>query len=167
MKEKQDNRTVRDDQCHGERRLEGRELVDAMFRAALEREREEQPGNVAPGIHEAMNDQNGWGQRLSADQPKGTPHPDLPQAEQGEPLAEEWNTYRREVCRLLADGHEGRQVLIKGAEIIGIFDSYETAYDIGLQRFLLEPFLVHPVRPEEPYLRIRGINFPWPNSRFR
>ena len=30
--------------------------------------------------------------------------------------------------------------------------------------FLGEPHLIHPIRTEEPYLRIRGINYPWLSS---
>ena len=59
---------------------------------------------------------------------------------------------------------EGRHVLIKGTEILGIYDTDEEAREVGLQRYLLQPFFVHPIRSEEPYVRIRGINYPWPTS---
>jgi hypothetical protein len=48
---------------------------------------------------------------------------ELPEDTSGGPLSVEWNVYRREVSRLLAEGHEGRWVLIKGEEIVGIWDS--------------------------------------------
>jgi hypothetical protein len=99
--------------------------------------------------------------------PRGVHYTELPEAQPGEPLAEEWSTYRRLVGRWLAEGREGRHVLIKGAEIIGIFATSDEATAAGLQRFLLQPFYVHPIRAEEPYLRIRGINYPWPTSRLQ
>ncbi len=94
-------------------------------------------------------------------------HTELSEATPNEPLAEEWNTYRREVGRLLAEGQQGWHVLIKGGEIVGIFDTSSAAYEAGWKRYLRQPFFVHPVRAEEPYLRIRGINVPWPNSLSR
>ena len=40
------------------------------------------------------------------------PHTELPAAKPCEELATEWNTYRREVGRLLAEGQDGKFVLI-------------------------------------------------------
>jgi hypothetical protein len=87
----------------------------------------------------------------------------LLQAQPGEALAEEWDTYRQEVARLLEKGHAGQFVLIKGNEVVGLYDTWEAARTAGLQRYLMEPFFVHPIRAEEPYLRLRGINFPCPS----
>jgi hypothetical protein len=95
--------------------------------------------------------------------PRGVHHTELPEAKPGEPLAEEWNTYRRQIGRWLAEGLEGRHVLIKGEEIIGIYATSEEATEEGFKHYLLQPFFVHPIRTEEPYLRIRGINCPWPS----
>lgn len=52
---------------------------------------------------------------------------ELPRAQAGSRLSREWDFYRHEVHRLLAEGHEGRFVLIKGETIIGIWDSQEEA----------------------------------------
>ena len=87
---------------------------------------------------------------------------ELPPAQPGEPLAAEWETYRREAGRLLAEGREGRFVLIKGEEVISLYDTWDAARDAGLQRYLREPFLVHQVRAWEPLLRLRGYSLPWP-----
>src|SRR5205823_4698049 len=76
-------------------------------------------------------------------------------AEPDSPLAAEWETYRREVGRLLAEGHEGRHILIKGNEIIGIWDTDEEAYSEGRRRFPLEPILVHKIQERERMLRTR------------
>jgi hypothetical protein len=67
--------------------------------------------------------------------------------------ATEWNYYLREVGRLLADGHEGRWVLIKGEEVVGIWDTEAEANRIRLQRFLMQDVLIHQIRTHEPVLR--------------
>ena len=82
------------------------------------------------------------------------PYTELPPARPDSPIATEWETYRREVGRLLAEGQEGRFVLIKGEEIIGIWDGREDANAEGLRRYLLQPFLLHQVRSREPLVRL-------------
>jgi len=74
----------------------------------------------------------------------------------GSPLALEWKTYRRELPRLLAEGHEWEYVLIKGEEILGLFATDGEAYRQGRQRSPLEPFLLQRIREWEPLLRL-----PW------
>ncbi len=55
-------------------------------------------------------------------------------------------TYRRELPRLIAEGNEGRFVLIKGNQVLGIWDSDEDAYHAGLERFGLGAvFLAQPI----------------------
>jgi hypothetical protein len=90
----------------------------------------------------------------------GVPYTQLPTAKPGEELGSEWNTYCREVGRLLAEGQEDRFVLIKGETILGLYDSWHAARRAGLERFLLEPFLVHQIRTREPILQVRGYNLP-------
>src|SRR5487761_757193 len=67
---------------------------------------------------------------------------ELPASRPGEALADEGETYRREVGRLLAEGNEGRYIVIKGQQIIGIWDREKDALAIAYQKFLLQPFLV-------------------------
>ena len=47
-------------------------------------------------------------------------------------MSQEWNFYRREVGRLLAEGQEGSWLLIKGDDIIGIWDTQEEAEAVAL-----------------------------------
>ena len=54
---------------------------------------------------------------------------ELPPMPLDEPQGVECEFYRREVGRLLAEGHEGRWVFIKGEEIIGIYDTREEAFE--------------------------------------
>jgi hypothetical protein len=77
---------------------------------------------------------------------------ELPEDTQG-PIADEWNFYRREVGRLLAEGHEGKWVLIKGEKIIAIWDTEEQAHEAALQRYLMQPVLIHQVLTREPVFR--------------
>jgi hypothetical protein len=77
----------------------------------------------------------------------------LPEDTTGGRTATEWNYYRREVARLLAEGHEGKWVLIKGEEIVGIWDTQGEADQIRLQRFLMQDVLLQQIRTHEPVLR--------------
>src|SRR5439155_15930691 len=61
--------------------------------------------------------------------------------------------YRREVGRLIAEGHEGKWVLIKGEDIIGIFDTEDQALDVRAERFFRQPVLVQQILLQEPVLR--------------
>ena len=106
-------------------------------------------------------------QNGSNEKSRGVPYADLPEASPDQPLAQEWNTYRKQVGRLLAEGLAGKHVLIKGNDLVGTFETFDAALAAGVQRFLLGPFLVHEIREEEPNLRIRGVNLPWPNLRSR
>ena len=70
------------------------------------------------------------------------------------PIAREWNLYRREAGRLLAEGNEGKWLLVKGDAIIGIWDTEDEARAIALQRYLMQPCLIHQVRSREPLVRM-------------
>jgi hypothetical protein len=96
-------------------------------------------------------------------EPGGIHFTELPLDDSNGPLAREWNLYRREVGRLMAEGQQGRFVVIKGEEIVGIFEDWAAARVEGLKRFVREPFFVHEIREVEPHLYIRGINRPWPD----
>lgn len=63
------------------------------------------------------------------------------------PLELELGTYARERGRL-EDGHRGKFVLIRGAEITGIFDDFYTASEHAARRFEREAYLVHCIGTE-------------------
>jgi hypothetical protein len=86
-------------------------------------------------------------------QPQTIPYTDLPEDTSQSPGATEWNHYRREVGRLLAQGHEGKWVLIKGVEVIGIWESRDEAKAVALERYLMQPILIRQVLSREPLLR--------------
>jgi len=87
------------------------------------------------------------------DEPLTIPCTHLPEANPDSPLFREWNTYRREVRRLLEEGHAGRFVLIKDETLLGLWDSETEALRAGYQRFLGQAFLVHQVQERERILR--------------
>lgn len=45
--------------------------------------------------------------------------------------------------------HMGKFVLIKGDEVVGFFDSLDSAFNEGTARFKLDPFFVKQVTPRE------------------
>jgi hypothetical protein len=86
--------------------------------------------------------------------PATIPYTELPDAKPDSPLFEEWNYYRREVGRLLAEGQEGRFILIKGATIVGIWDTQGEAKAVAIQKYLMKPCLIHQIRSREPLVRM-------------
>ena len=78
----------------------------------------------------------------------------LPDMQPGSVIEQEWNTFRRERPRLLAEGHEGRWVLVKGDSIIGIWDSRHEACHQGYKRYLRAGFLVHQLQYVERPVRM-------------
>lgn len=61
--------------------------------------------------------------------------------------------YRRQVSRLLAEGHEGRWVLLKGEEIIGIWDTEAEVRAAAVERYPMQPVLIRQILIREPLLR--------------
>jgi hypothetical protein len=138
-----------------EQKQKGRELVEAMFRQAVERERErieQERALVGQRDREAV--ERGHTRHLPPYEWPTIPYTELPDCKPDSPLYREWNFYRREVGRLLAEGHEGRFVLIKGEEVIGIWDTEEETRAIALQKYLMQPCLIHQIRSREPLLRL-------------
>jgi hypothetical protein len=84
---------------------------------------------------------------------KRSPGPNCPPARPESALAAEWETYRREVGRLLAEGQEGKFALIKGDQIVGIYETWDAARQAGLQKYLSQPHMVRPILSREPVLR--------------
>jgi hypothetical protein len=80
---------------------------------------------------------------------------ELQPAQSGSQLAQEWEVYRREVGRLLSEGNEGKYVLIKEDQILGLWDTREEAMAVGRRHFLGQAFLVHQVQTRERLFRVR------------
>jgi hypothetical protein len=89
-------------------------------------------------------------------QPPNTIHySQLPPSRPDDP-APEWETFRREVGRLIAEGHEGKWVLLRGDQIIGLFDTEDDAKEEGYRRYMLTGFNVQHVATYQPLLRSRA-----------
>src|SRR5436305_15242225 len=52
-----------------------------------------------------------------------------------QPIATEATTYFRELPRLLREGEAGRWALIKGNEVLSIWDTFRDATQVGHERF--------------------------------
>lgn len=89
---------------------------------------------------------------------------ELPECNPDSQIATESNFYRREVGHLLAEGHAGRWVLIKGEQVIGIWNTREEAFAIATERFLLQPVLVRQILEWEPLIRLPLRFYPWHKS---
>lgn len=86
---------------------------------------------------------------------------ELPSIPAGKPLAVEWEFYKRHAAEWVAQGLEGKFVLIKGEELIDVFDDWLTTLRAGSQRFGLVPFMAKQIWLTEPVLRgIRGVDRP-------
>jgi len=56
-------------------------------------------------------------------------------------LEKELSTYRRELEKIQPD-QEGKFILIKGDNVVALYDTYSDALRTGYEKFGLEPFLV-------------------------
>jgi hypothetical protein len=64
-----------------------------------------------------------------------------------------FNTNRGE----LVERHAGKFALIKGSELIDVFDSAETAFNAGVAHFGREPFLTKQILREDPVAQAPAI----------
>jgi hypothetical protein len=92
---------------------------------------------------------------------RSIPFTEIAEDTSGGPLATEWNFYRREVGRLLAEGHENRWLLIRGEQIVGMWDTEEEADRVRLDRYSWESILLKQVLTREPVYRVRGASGRW------
>jgi hypothetical protein len=136
--------------------MNGRELLEAVQR---DQERKDRERAAAERVHRESAE-NGRVQRLPPHEPPAIHYAELPEGSANSPIACEWQRYRREVGRLLAEGHENQWVLIKGEEIVGIWDTEEDARAVALQQYLNQPCLIHQVRGREPIVRMSAVTAP-------
>jgi len=71
-------------------------------------------------------------------------------------LAEEMATYRDHLTSLL-QGQQGRYVLIKGTEVVGVFHDRSEALREGYERFGVVPFLVRQIIACEPVVYLPNV----------
>ena len=88
---------------------------------------------------------------------------ELPEDTSNSPNSQEWNFYRREVGRLLAEGQEGMWLLIKGEEIIGIWETQEEALQAAREKYPEQHVLIHQILTCEPVIRVSLWYHRWPS----
>jgi hypothetical protein len=136
-----------------EQEAQGRQVVEAMIHEAFEREWHERQGQRGEQAQREANER-GRVPLAPPREPVTIPYTELPDGQPDSPIAAEWNFYRREVGRLLAEGQEGRWVLIKGEEIMGIWDRHDDARAVALQKYVMQPCLIQQIRSREPVVRM-------------
>jgi len=67
--------------------------------------------------------------------------------EERERMARDFEGYRRELPRLLTEGHANRFALIKDGQVVSVWDTYGDARQAGYERFQDAPFSVNRVNP--------------------
>jgi hypothetical protein len=63
-------------------------------------------------------------------------------------LTAAWQTFRRELPRLIESGETGRHVLVTADQVVGVWDTFDEALKAGSERFGLDQeFLAQPIDP--------------------
>ena len=70
-------------------------------------------------------------------------------------LAQELETYYTHKAELLTEA-EGKYVLIKGEQIVGIYETNEEAFAEGLRRFRMTGYLARKIHQGEQMIYIGG-----------
>jgi hypothetical protein len=68
-------------------------------------------------------------------------------AEQWERAQRDLETYRRELPRLLQEGHAGKYALIKDDQVLGIWDTVGDVLQAAGERFGLDPVATYKINP--------------------
>jgi hypothetical protein len=75
-------------------------------------------------------------------------------------LDQELSAYARLLPTLL--GQIGKYALVKGDDLVGVFDTYEDAVKTGYDHFTVSPFLVKKISPAEQVVYITRLVTPCP-----
>ena len=81
-------------------------------------------------------------------------HTELKENLSGTPLASSWNVYVREVGRLLAEGHEGKWVVIADGAIVGLFQDRQSALNLAYSTSRDASPMIHQIRESETVYRL-------------
>ena len=85
---------------------------------------------------------------------RNAPHPgvcgpnieEVPDIPQREPFAEEWRAFKREAPRLVSEGKAGKFAVLKGDDLVGVWDTLSDADLAGRRQFGGAPFLVQEIQ---------------------
>jgi hypothetical protein len=67
--------------------------------------------------------------------------------EQWERAQRDLQTYRRELPRLLREGHAGKYAIIREDQVVGVWDTVDDALQAAGERFGLEPVATYQINP--------------------
>lgn len=73
--------------------------------------------------------------------------------------------YFQRVKQELLKTHAGKFALIKGEELVGVFDTPANAYDEGVKRFGREPFMIKRISETEEVYRNQALALGLMNAR--
>jgi hypothetical protein len=68
-------------------------------------------------------------------------------AEQWDRAQRDLRTYRRELPRLLQEGHAGRYAIIRDDQVVSVWDTIDDALQAAGERFGLEPVATYRINP--------------------
>jgi hypothetical protein len=74
---------------------------------------------------------------------------ELKENRSSDPTAEGWNVYVREVARLIAEGNEGKWVVIAEGRLIGVYDTKGEGYDAIDEGKFTWPSILKQIRVHE------------------
>jgi hypothetical protein len=86
--------------------------------------------------------------------PPELPDIDLPEGPADPTLAAEWQMFRQEAARLLAEGQRGRFALVKAGHPLTVWDTLADAARAGRLLFGAGPCLVQEIQPSLRPLRV-------------
>ena len=71
---------------------------------------------------------------------------EIPEIPEGEPFAEEWRAFKREAFQLVNEGKTGKFAVLKGSQLVGVWDTLSDADLAGRRLFGGAPFLVQEIQ---------------------
>jgi hypothetical protein len=77
---------------------------------------------------------------------RGTRIDEIPDIPAGEPFAEEWRAFKRQVHRLVSEGKTGKFAVLNGDQLVGVWDTLSDADLAGRREFGGAPFLVQEIQ---------------------
>ncbi len=90
---------------------------------------------------------------------------ELKENRSSDPAAEGWNVYVREVGRLLAEGNEGKWVVIAEGRLIGVYETKGEGHVVIAKGHFTWPAALYQVRSQHPVPEYPFIGrFAWRNS---
>jgi len=88
-------------------------------------------------------------------------HTELWEDTSGGPFSTGWNYFRREIPRLLAEGHDGEWAGVMGEEVLGFWATREEAVAACRVRYPGRPVLIQSVRERYQVARVRWQYLLW------